>query len=179
MAAEAKRLGFTAQFVGQDSDDAAVQVAILESMLAKKPAGIAISPNDPASVTAIIALARDAGIPVIAWDGPVANSKVAGYAGPAQGTAGGQEGEGGSRKRRGQGGGGGQGCEPRTQRAQFARHWICGPERQALQDLRIACGGVRRGRNRKDDAGEAGDGQPQGAQKKGIRTVKTRGYHYC
>lgn len=93
MEAEAKKLGVTAQFLGPDTDDAAKQVAIFESILAKKPAGIAISPNDPASVTAIIAQARDAGIPVIAWDGPVANSKVQGYVGTDNVAAGEKEGD--------------------------------------------------------------------------------------
>ena len=93
MEAEAAKLGVTAQFLGPDTDDAAKQVAIFESVLAKKPAGIAISPNDPSSVTAIIALAREAGIPVIAWDGPVANSKVLGYVGTDNVAAGEKEGE--------------------------------------------------------------------------------------
>ncbi|QNK81015.1 sugar-binding protein [Nakamurella sp. PAMC28650] len=81
MEAEALKLGVKAQFLGPDTDDAGKQVAIFESILATKPAGIAISPNDPASVKDIIAKARAAGIPVIAWDGPVPNSQVQGYIG--------------------------------------------------------------------------------------------------
>lgn len=81
MEAEATKLGVKAEFLGPDTDDAAAQVSIFESILAKKPAGIAVSPNDPASVTNIVAQARDAGIPVIAWDGPVPDSKVMGYIG--------------------------------------------------------------------------------------------------
>lgn len=84
----AKKLGVKAQFLGPDNDDAAAQVAIFESVLAKKPAGIAVSPNDPASVTGIVAQARKAGIPVIAWDGPVPNSEVQGYIGTDNVTAG-------------------------------------------------------------------------------------------
>jgi len=88
MEAEAKKLGVKAQFLGPDTDDAAAQVAIFESILAKKPAGIAVSPNDPASVTGIIAQASTAGIPVIAWAGPVPNSEVMGYIGTDNVTAG-------------------------------------------------------------------------------------------
>lgn len=85
---EAKKLGVKAQFLGPNTDDAGQQVAIFESVLAQKPAGIAVSPNDPASVINIISQARAAGIPVIAWDGPVPNSKVMGYIGTNNVTAG-------------------------------------------------------------------------------------------
>jgi len=91
MEAEANKLGVKAQFLGPDTDDAAAQVAIFESILAKKPAGIAVSPNDPGSVTNIVAQARQAGIPVIAWDGPVPNSQVQGYIGTDNVTAGQRE----------------------------------------------------------------------------------------
>lgn len=85
---QAKKLGVKAQFLGPNTDDAGQQVAIFESVLAQKPAGIAVSPNDPASVINIISQARAAGIPVIAWDGPVPNSKVMGYIGTNNVTAG-------------------------------------------------------------------------------------------
>ncbi len=88
MEAEAKKLGVKAQFLGPDTTDAGAQVSIFESILAKKPAGIAVSPNDPASVTGIIAQARAAGVPVIAWDGPIPNSQVQGYIGTDNVTAG-------------------------------------------------------------------------------------------
>lgn len=88
MAAEATKLGVKAQFLGPNTDDAAQQVAIFESVLAKKPAGIAISPNDPGSVIQIVAKARAANIPIIAWDGPVPNSEVQGYIGTDNVTAG-------------------------------------------------------------------------------------------
>lgn len=81
MAAEAKKLGVKAQFLGPDTEDAGQQVAIFESVLAKNPAGIAVSPNEPSSVKSIVAQARAKGIPVIAWDGPVPDSKVQGYIG--------------------------------------------------------------------------------------------------
>jgi ABC-type sugar transport system substrate-binding protein len=81
MEAGVTKFGVQAQFLGPDTDDAAKQVAIFESVLAKKPAGIAVSPNDPGSVTQIVAMARAANIPVIAWDGPVPKSEVQGYIG--------------------------------------------------------------------------------------------------
>lgn len=93
MEAEAKELGVKAQFLGPDTDDAGQQVAIFESILAKKPAGIAVSPNDPGSVTNIVKMARDAGIPVIAWDGPVPDSQVQGYIGTDNVSAGEREAE--------------------------------------------------------------------------------------
>ena len=89
----AAKLGVTAQFLGPDTDNAAAQVAIFDSILATKPAGIAVSPNDAASVIDDIAKARAAGIPVIAWDGPVPNSQVLGYIGTDNVTAGMQAGE--------------------------------------------------------------------------------------
>ena len=89
----AGKIGVTAQFLGPDTDDAAKQASIFESILATKPLGIAISPNDPASVREIIQRATDMGIPVIAWDGPVPDSKVLGYIGTDNVAAGAQEGE--------------------------------------------------------------------------------------
>ncbi|TFD82622.1 sugar ABC transporter substrate-binding protein [Cryobacterium sp. Sr8] len=90
---EAAKLGVTAKFLGPDTDDAAAQVDIFDSVLATNPAGIAISPNDPASVLDNIAKATAAGIPVIAWDGPVPNSDVLGYIGTDNVAAGVQAGE--------------------------------------------------------------------------------------
>jgi ribose transport system substrate-binding protein len=93
MVAQAKKLGVKAQFLGPQNDDAAAQVQIFDSILATHPAGIAVSPNDPASVVDDIAKARAAGVPVIAWDGPVPNSEVLGYIGTNNVAAGEQAGE--------------------------------------------------------------------------------------
>ena len=89
----AKKLGVTAEFLGPPKDDAAAQVAIFESTLARKPLGIAVSPNDPGSVKDVISRARAAGIPVIAWDGPVPDSQVKGYIGTDNIAAGKSEGD--------------------------------------------------------------------------------------
>ena len=89
----AGKLGVKAEFLGPPKDDAAAQVAIFESALARQPLGIAVSPNDPGSVKDTIARARAAGIPVIAWDGPVPDSAVQGYIGTDNVAAGAREGE--------------------------------------------------------------------------------------
>jgi ABC-type sugar transport system substrate-binding protein len=93
MEAGMAEIGVKAEFLGPDTDDAAKQVAIFESILAKKPLGIAVSPNDPSSVKDVIARATEMGIPVIAWDGPVPDSAVLGYVGTDNVAAGEKEGE--------------------------------------------------------------------------------------
>lgn len=89
----AAKLGVKAQFLGPDTDDAAKQASIFESILATKPLGIAVSPNDPASVRDMIQRATAMGIPVVAWDGPVPDSKVKGYIGTDNVAAGEKEGD--------------------------------------------------------------------------------------
>jgi ribose transport system substrate-binding protein len=77
----AAELGVQAEFLGPDTADAAKQVAIFESVIARNPAGIAVSPNDPATVTAAIATAMEAGIPVFAWDADAPDSERIAYIG--------------------------------------------------------------------------------------------------
>ena len=77
----AAELGVQAEFLGPDTGDAAKQVAIFESVLARNPAGIAVSPNDPETVTAVIAQATAQGIPVFAWDADAPNSERLAYVG--------------------------------------------------------------------------------------------------
>jgi ribose transport system substrate-binding protein len=89
----AAKLGVKAEFLGPPSENAAAQVAIFESALARHPLGIAVSPNDPGTVKDVISRARAAGIPVIAWDGPVPDSQVQGYIGTDNVAAGEREGE--------------------------------------------------------------------------------------
>jgi len=78
---KAKELGVKAEFLGPDTADAAKQVAIFESVIARKPAGIAVSPNDPETVKAAIAMATAAGIPVLAWDADAPGSERLAYVG--------------------------------------------------------------------------------------------------
>ncbi len=77
----AAELGVQAEFLGPATADAAQQVAIFESVIARNPVGIAVSPNDPATVEAAIAMAMEAGIPVFAWDADAPNSIRLAYIG--------------------------------------------------------------------------------------------------
>ncbi len=88
MDAEAAKLGVKAEFLGPETSDAAKQVAIFESVIARKPAGIAVSPNDPKTVEASIATAMAAGIPVITWDADAPDSQRILYIGTDNVTAG-------------------------------------------------------------------------------------------
>jgi ABC-type sugar transport system substrate-binding protein len=75
MEAEMAKLGVKAEFLGPAVSDATKQVEIFESVIARKPAAIAVSPNDPSTVTASIKKAMDAGIPVITWDADAPDSE--------------------------------------------------------------------------------------------------------
>lgn len=77
----AAELGVQAEFLGPATADAAQQVAIFESVIARNPVGIAVSPNDPATVEAAIAMAMEAGIPVFAWDADAPGSERIAYVG--------------------------------------------------------------------------------------------------
>lgn len=81
MEARAKELGVKAEFLGPDTADAAKQVGIFEAAIARKPSGIAVSPNDPATVKESIAKAIAAGIPVISWDADAPDSQRIAYVG--------------------------------------------------------------------------------------------------
>lgn len=74
-------LGVKAEFLGPPTADSAKQVEIFESVIARKPAGIAVSPNDPATVTEPIRAAMAAGIPVISWDADAPDSERLAYVG--------------------------------------------------------------------------------------------------
>lgn len=78
---KAAELGVQAEFLGPDTADAAKQVSIFESVIARKPAGIAVSPNDPETVKAAISQARAAGIPVLSWDADASGSERIAYVG--------------------------------------------------------------------------------------------------
>lgn len=81
MKAEAKKLGVKAEFLGPQTADAGEQVKIFENALNRNPAGIAVSANDPETVKATIAQAKERGVPVIAWDSEVPDSEVLAYVG--------------------------------------------------------------------------------------------------
>lgn len=74
MEAKMAEIGVKAEFLGPEKSDATKQVEIFESVIARKPAAIAVSPNDPSTVKDAIQKATDAGIPVITWDADAPDS---------------------------------------------------------------------------------------------------------
>lgn len=75
MEAKAEELGVNAEFIGPEKSDATLQVGVIESVIARNPAAIAISPNDPATVNELIAKATAQGIKVITWDADAPDSE--------------------------------------------------------------------------------------------------------
>jgi ABC-type sugar transport system substrate-binding protein len=75
MEAKAEELGVNAEFIGPEKSDATLQVGVIESVIARNPAAIAISPNDPATVNELIAKASAQGIKVITWDADAPDSE--------------------------------------------------------------------------------------------------------
>lgn len=75
MEAKMGELGVKAEFLGPAVSDATKQVEIFESVIARKPAAIAVSPNDPNTVLESIKKATEAGIPVITWDADAPDSE--------------------------------------------------------------------------------------------------------
>jgi ABC-type sugar transport system substrate-binding protein len=88
MEARAEELGVKAEFLGPPTANASQQVTIFESVIARKPAGIAVSPNDPATVQAAIKTAMDAGINVLSWDADAPDSERIAYVGTLNVSAG-------------------------------------------------------------------------------------------
>lgn len=64
----AEALNVSIEYRGATQYDAREQITVLEQIIAKKPAGIAISALDPNSLTEAIDKAVDAGIPVVLFD---------------------------------------------------------------------------------------------------------------
>jgi ABC-type sugar transport system substrate-binding protein len=89
MESEMAKLGVKAEFIGPEKSDATLQVGVIESVIARKPAAIAISPNDPATVNDLIAKATAEGIKVITWDADAPDSERILYIGTDNYNAGG------------------------------------------------------------------------------------------
>lgn len=68
MNAAAEKLGVNAEFQGPVQADVAQQVTIIESLIARKIDGLAISPNDPDGIEAVIQQAMAHGIPTLTFD---------------------------------------------------------------------------------------------------------------
>jgi len=68
----AKELGITVLYQGSATADAAEQITLLNSLIAQKPCGLAISANDSDALVPTGKAALDAGIPVVTWDSAIA-----------------------------------------------------------------------------------------------------------
>jgi simple sugar transport system substrate-binding protein len=66
----AAELGVTAEMIGPTSADPALQVRAIEDLIAKGVDVIGVVPNDEAALEPVLAKAREAGIKVIAHEGP-------------------------------------------------------------------------------------------------------------
>lgn len=77
----AEALGVSIEYRGATQYDAREQMTVLEQIIAKNPAGIAISAIDPLSLTAAINKAVDAGIPVVLFDSGAPESKAYSFLG--------------------------------------------------------------------------------------------------
>ena len=88
MEAAAKELGVVAVFDGPTSNDLAKQIEIIEGYIAKHVTGIAISPNDPRGVEAVIAKAVRRDIVVVTFDSDAPTSERMMYIGTVNREAG-------------------------------------------------------------------------------------------
>lgn len=89
--AEAKKLGVECLFTGGTQVDEAEQVRVLRDLITKNVSGLAIAPNNPASVASTIEAAQAKGIPVITFDSDAPNSKRTSFVG-TNNVQGGEEG---------------------------------------------------------------------------------------
>lgn len=89
MKAAGQKLGVHVEMIGPaQAADVTAQVQIMESLIAKRVAGIAISPNDPDGATSVIDQAIQSGIPVVTFDSDAPKSKRLCYIGTDNYTAG-------------------------------------------------------------------------------------------
>lgn len=68
----AKALGVTVLYQGSATADATEQITLLNSLIAQKVSGLAISANDSDALVPTGKAAMDAGIPVVTWDSAIA-----------------------------------------------------------------------------------------------------------
>ena len=68
----AGELGITVLYQGSATADATEQITLLNSLIAQKPCGLAISANDADALVPTGQAAMEAGIPVITWDSAIA-----------------------------------------------------------------------------------------------------------
>lgn len=70
----AKELGVTVNYQGSATADATQQIQLLNSLIAQRVSGLAISANDADALAPVGKQAMDAGIPVVTWDSAIAPS---------------------------------------------------------------------------------------------------------
>lgn len=68
----AKELGINVLYQGSATADATEQITLLNSLIAQKPCGLAISANDSDALVPTGQAAMQAGIPVVTWDSAIA-----------------------------------------------------------------------------------------------------------
>jgi rhamnose transport system substrate-binding protein len=68
----AKELGITVKYQGSATADATEQITLLNSLIAQKPCGLAVSANDADALVPTGKAAMEAGIPVVTWDSAIA-----------------------------------------------------------------------------------------------------------
>jgi ribose transport system substrate-binding protein len=79
--AEAQKIGVECLFTGGTQVDEAEQVRVIRDLITKNVSGLAIAPNNPASVASAIEAAQAKGIPVITFDSDAPNSKRTAFVG--------------------------------------------------------------------------------------------------
>jgi ribose transport system substrate-binding protein len=77
----AQRLNVSVEYRGATQYDVNEQITVLEQVIARKPAGIAITAIHPERLNATINKAIDAGIPVVIFDSNAPDSKAASFFG--------------------------------------------------------------------------------------------------
>jgi ribose transport system substrate-binding protein len=78
---EAQKIGVECLFTGGTQVDEAEQVRVIRDLITKNVSGLAIAPNNPASVASVIEAAQAKGIPVITFDSDAPNSKRTSFVG--------------------------------------------------------------------------------------------------
>lgn len=77
----AEALGVSVDYRGSTEYDVQEQMTVLEQVIARKPAGIALTAMDPTALTASINKAVEAGIPVVLFDSGAEDSKAYSFLG--------------------------------------------------------------------------------------------------
>lgn len=77
----AEALNVSVEYRGATQYDVNEQITVLEQVIAKKPAGIAVSAMDPDALNDVINKAVEAGIPIVAFDSNAPESKVFSFLG--------------------------------------------------------------------------------------------------